>query len=41
MSKRSYTHFQKLLPEIREMVAEGRTQRDIAEHFVSKDKVAG
>ena len=33
MRKRSYTHAQVLLPEIREMVGAGKTQREIAEHF--------
>ena len=33
MRKRSYTHVQVLLPEIREMVGGGKTQREIAEHF--------
>lgn len=33
MRKRSYTHVQVLLPEIREMVGAGKTQREIAEHF--------
>ena len=33
MGKRSYTHTQVLLPEIRAMVAAGKTQREIAEHF--------
>ena len=28
-----YTHVQVLLPEIRAMVAGGKTQREIAEHF--------
>ena len=38
MSKRSYTHTQKLLPEIREMVEAGKTQREIAEHFGFSNK---
>ena len=33
MGKRNYTHTQVLLPEIRAMVAAGKTQREIAEHF--------
>ena len=33
MSKRRYTHTQVLLPEIRAMVAAGKTQREIAECF--------
>lgn len=38
MSKRKYEHVQLLLPEIRAMVAEGKTQRKIAEHFGFSDK---
>ncbi len=38
MSKRQYTHVQALLPEIKAMVAAGKTQREIAEHFGLKDK---
>jgi len=38
MGKRSYTHTQVLLPEIRAMVASGKTQREIAEHFVFSSK---
>ena len=33
MGKRSYTHTQILLPEIRAMVEAGKTQREIAEYF--------
>ena len=33
MSKRGYTHIKELIPEIKAMVAEGMTQREIAEHF--------
>ena len=33
MVKRSYTHVQVLLLEIRAMVEAGKTQREIAEHF--------
>ena len=33
MGNRNYTHTQVLLPEIRAMVAAGKTQREIAEHF--------
>ena len=33
MGKRVYTHTQVLLPEIRAMVAAGKTQREIAKHF--------
>lgn len=38
MEKRKYTHVQALLPEIRAMLAEGKTQREVAEHFGFKDK---
>ena len=38
MSKRNYTHIKELVPTIRAMVAEGMTQREIAEHFGFKDK---
>ena len=38
MSKRNYTHIKELLPTIQAMVAEGMTQREIAEHFGFKDK---
>lgn len=38
MSKRKYTHIQALLPEIKEMVSKGKTQREIAEHLGVKDK---
>ena len=38
MSKRGYTHIKELLPVIKVMVAEGKTQREIAEHFGFKDK---
>jgi len=38
MKKRNYTHVQALLPEIKAMLAEGKTQREIAEHFGFKDK---
>ena len=33
MSKRNDTHIQVLLPEIKAMPAEGKTQREIAEHL--------
>ena len=33
MSKRRYTQVQILLPEIQKMVAAGKTQREIAEHY--------
>lgn len=38
MGKRNYTHVQMLLPEIEAMIAEGKTQREVAEHFGIKDK---
>ena len=38
MSKRKYTHVQELLPEIEAMLAEGKTQREVAEHFGFQDK---
>ena len=38
MEKRKYTHIQGLLPEIKAMQAEGKTQREIAQHFGFKDK---
>lgn len=38
MSKRSYTKVQELLPEIKAMVATGKTHREIAEHYGFKDK---
>ena len=38
MEKRRYTHVQELLPEIQAMVAEGKTQREIAEFFGFKGK---
>ena len=31
MEKRNYTHVQVLLPEIKAMLAEGKTQREVAE----------
>lgn len=37
MGKRGYTHIKALIPEIQAMVAEGMTQREIAEHFGFKD----
>ena len=39
MSKREYTHVQELLPSIKGMVEEGKTQREIAEHFGFRDKL--
>ena len=41
MKKRSYTHVQALLPEIRAMLAEGKTQRDVAEYYGFQDKQGG
>ena len=38
MEKRNYTHVQVLLPEIRAMLAEWKTQREIAEHYSFQDK---
>lgn len=38
MEKRNYTHIQVLLPEIKAMLAEGKTQREIAEHYGFRDK---
>ena len=38
MEKRNYTHIQALLPEIKAMLAEGKTQREIAEYFGLRDK---
>ena len=33
MSKRKYTNLRVLLPEIKEMIAEGKSHREIGEHF--------
>ena len=38
MKKRNYTHVQALLPEIKAMLAEGKTQREVAEHYGFQDK---
>lgn len=38
MEKQNYTHAQILLPEIKTMVAAGKTQREIAEHNGVQDK---
>ena len=38
MGKREYTHVQELLPNIKAMLEEGKTQREIAEHYGFKDK---
>ena len=37
MKKRNYTHVQALLPEIKAMLAEGKTQREVAEHYGFQD----
>ena len=38
MEKRNYTHVQVLLPEIKGMLAGGKTQREVAEHYGFKNK---
>ena len=38
MGKRNYTHVQTLLPEIKAMLAEGKTQREVAEYYGFQDK---
>ena len=38
MSKRKYTHVQELLPEIQEMIAGGKTQREVADALGLQDK---
>ena len=38
MRKRNYTHVQALLPEIKAMLAEGKTQREVAEYYGFQDK---
>lgn len=38
MKKRNYTHVQMLLPEIKAMLAEGKTQREAAENYGFRDK---
>ena len=38
MEKRNYTHVQVRLPEIKAMLAEGKTQREVAEHYGFKNK---
>nr|WP_300170265.1 imidazolonepropionase [uncultured Flavonifractor sp.] len=38
MEKRKYTHVQALLPEIKAMLAEGKTQREVAEYYGFQDK---
>ena len=38
MKKRNYTHVQALLPEIKAMLAGGKTQREVAEYYGFRDK---
>ena len=38
MKKRNYTHVQALLPEIKAMLAEGKTQREVAQYYGFRDK---
>lgn len=38
MKKRNYTHVQMLLPEIKAMLAEGKTQREVAEYYGFRNK---
>ena len=38
MGKRNYTHVQGLLPEIKAMLAEGKTQREVAEDYGFRNK---
>ena len=38
MKKRNYTHVQELLPEIKGMLAEGKTQREVAEYYGFHEK---
>ena len=38
MEKRKYTQVQALLPEIKAMLAAGKTQREVAEHYGFQDK---
>ena len=38
MEKRKYTHVQALLPEIKAMLAEGKTQREVAEYYGFRNK---
>ena len=38
MKKRNYTHVQALLPAINAMLAEGKTQREVAEYYGFQDK---
>ncbi len=39
MTKRNYTQVKELLPAILKMVEQGKTQREIAEHYGIKDKM--
>ena len=39
MTKRNYTQVKELLPGILKMVEQGKTQREIAEHYGIKDKM--
>ena len=39
MIKRNYTQVKELLPGILKMVEQGKTQREIAEHYGLKDKM--
>ena len=39
MTKRNYTQVKELLPGILKMVEQGKTQREIAEHYGLKDKL--
>ena len=38
MEKGNYTHVQALLPEIKTMLAEGKTQREVAGYYGFQDK---
>jgi len=38
MWKWNYTHVQTLLPEVRAMLAEGKTQREVAEYYGFRNK---
>lgn len=33
MSKRKYTHIQRLLPEIQEMLSKGKSHKEVEQHF--------
>ena len=41
MEKRNYTHVQGLLPEIKAMLAERKTQREVAEYYGFQDRKVG